>query len=152
MCWRLQHHASFSTQVFKQTLCASAQSAFVSTDSPGGGKRHRAGMHLREVTLGTQALLVELLLSGFFAIACFRARAVTAQSFHIAPRTLFAMTDRLERLRRSRWQWFSMVLLLVFVRMERGAPMIAELTVLAQLAVFLILPSQTPTAEAVRAR
>ena len=102
--------------------------------------------------MSTQALIVELLLSGFFAVACFRARANTLDTMKVAPRALFAMTDRLERLRRSRWQWFSMVLVLVLVRVQRGAPLVAELTVLAQLIVFLSLPTQKPSMEALRRR
>lgn len=109
-------------------------------------------LHLREDTLGYQALLVELLLSGFFAVACFRGRASSIKLAGIAPRALFAMTDRLERLRRSRWQWFSMVLLLVVVRMQKGAPLVAELTALTQLVVFLMLPSEKATGEVVRGR
>lgn len=92
--------------------------------------------------MGTQALLVEFLLSAFFAIACFRARAESADLRGLAPQRLFVLSDRIERLRRSRWQWCSMVILLIFVRMQRGAPMVAELTVLAQFIVFLSLPAQ----------
>jgi hypothetical protein len=95
--------------------------------------------------LGRQALLTELLLSGFFAIACFRARTTDIANTGVAPRALFAMTDRLERLRRSRWQWFAMILLLVLIRIERGAPMVAEVTVVAQLIVFLLLPTKKST-------
>ena len=102
--------------------------------------------------MGTQALLVELLLSGFFAVACFRARATSFDSLKIAPRALFVLTDRLERLRRSRWQWCSMVAVLTVVRMLRGVPMIAELTVLAQFILFLSLPAQKPSLEAIRTR
>ena len=102
--------------------------------------------------MSTQALLVELLLSGFFAVACFRARATPPESMSIAPRTLFILTDRLERLRRSRWQWFAMVLLLVMVRVQRGAPMIAELTVLAQFILFLSLPSEKASLRPMRRR
>jgi hypothetical protein len=102
--------------------------------------------------LSTQALLIEMLLSGFFAVACFRARANTLDSMRIAPRALFVLTDRLERLRRSRWQWFSMVLLLVLVRLERGTPMVAELTVLAQFIVFMSLPTQKASLEVIRRR
>lgn len=93
-------------------------------------------------TLSTQALLVEVLLSAFFAVACFRARAASIGVDSFAPRNLFALTNRVERLRRSRWQWFAMVLLLVVLRLQRGSPMVAELTVLAQLGVFLALPTQ----------
>lgn len=91
--------------------------------------------------MSAQALLVEVLLSGFFAVACFRARAHALDTLRTAPRALFALTDRLERLRRSRWQWFCMVLVLVVVRLQQGTPLIAELTVLAQFIVFLSLPT-----------
>lgn len=98
--------------------------------------------------MSRQALLLELLLSGFFAVACFRARATAFGSLKIAPRTLFALTHRLERLRRTRWQWASMVLLLVIVRMQWGVPMMAEMTVLVQFIVFLSLPAQKVPLEA----
>lgn len=92
--------------------------------------------------MGTQAMLVELLLSAFFAVACFRARAESPEMGGLTPQKLFVLTDRIERLRRSRWQWCSMVALLVVLRMQSGAPMVAELTVLAQFIVFMSLPAQ----------
>jgi hypothetical protein len=92
--------------------------------------------------MSTQALLVEVLLSAFFAIACFRARADSLDVSGLAPQKLFILTDRLERLRRSRWQWFAVVLLLFVMRKQTGAPLLAEFTVLAQFMVFLALPSQ----------
>ncbi len=92
--------------------------------------------------MNTQALLVEVLLSAFFAIACFRARSGSSDVGRLAPKRLFVLTDRIERLRISRWQWCSMVVLLLLVRMQQGAPMVAELTVLTQFIVFLALPSQ----------
>jgi hypothetical protein len=100
----------------------------------------------------TQALLVELLLSGFFAVACFRARATSFDAMKVGPRELFVLTDRLERLRRSRWQWCAMVALLIVVRMQSGVPMVAELTVLAQFILFLSLPAQKHSLEAMRTR
>lgn len=95
--------------------------------------------------MNTQALLVEVLLSAFFAIACFRARGEAPDARGLAPQRLFVLTDRLERLRRSRWQWFAVVLLLYVMRSQMGAPMVIELTGLAQFIVFLSLPSQKPT-------
>lgn len=102
--------------------------------------------------MDTQALLVEVLLSAFFAIACFRARAESLQPQGLAPQRLFILTDRIERLRRSRWQWFAMVLLLFLIRMQKGAPMVAEVTVAAQMIVFLALPSQKVRHEVFRKR
>ena len=102
--------------------------------------------------MSTQALFIELLLSGFFAVACFRARATAFDKLMAAPHALFVLTDRLERLRRTRWQWASMVLLLVIVRMQWGAPMVAELTVLAQFILFLALPAQKVPLQEIRRR
>lgn len=98
--------------------------------------------------MGTEALLAEILLSGFFAVACLRARAESPSLNGLTPKRLLALTDRLERLRRSRWQWFCMVLLLILIRAQRGGPLVAELTVAAQFLVFLLLP----TAKLVRVR
>ena len=91
--------------------------------------------------MGLQALLVELLLSGFFAVACFRARAESPNLRGLAPQRLFMLTNRVERLRKSRWQWCALIILLIVARMQRGTPMIAELTVLLQFIVFLALPA-----------
>lgn len=100
--------------------------------------------------MSAQALLAELLLSGFFAIACLRARAEAPSMAGLAPRRLFGLTDRIERLRRSRWQWFSMVLVLALMRMQIGAPLVAELTVAAQFLMFLALPTVKTPAGAAR--
>ena len=91
--------------------------------------------------MSAQQLLIELLISGFFAIACLRARAESPSKIAFAPRSLFALTDRLERIKRSRWQWFAMVLLLVVVRMQVGKPLVAEITALAMFALFLAMPT-----------
>lgn len=94
--------------------------------------------------MGTQALFVEVLLSGFFAIACFRARSESPSLHGLAPARLLVLTDRLERLRRTRWQWFCMVLLVVFLRTQAGTPLVAEVTLLIQFILFLSLPTQKP--------
>lgn len=59
-----------------------------------------------------------------------------------APHVFFGMTNRLERLRRSRWQWFAIVLLLYIMRGQLGAFMIVEITALVQFILFLALPTQ----------
>jgi hypothetical protein len=112
---------------------------------PPAGKHWFTGtgnVYLQGEAMGLQALLVELLLSGFFAVACFKARAESPDLKGLAPQKLFTLTDRLERLRRSRWQWCAMVMLLIVVRLQQGTPLMAELTVLAQFLLFLALPSQ----------
>ena len=92
--------------------------------------------------MGLQAILVELLLSGFFAVACFKARAESPDLAGLAPQKLFMLTDRLDRLRKSRWQWCAMVMLLIVVRMQQGTPLVAELTVAIQFLLFLALPAK----------
>jgi len=96
--------------------------------------------------LNKEALLIEILLSGFFAIACLKARSSNALELRL--RDLFFLTDRLERLRRTRWQWCSMVLLLVFVRLQMQTPIVVELTGLAQFVLFLSLPTGKHAVEA----
>ena len=91
--------------------------------------------------MSTQALLAEILLSGFFAVACLRARAESPSMQGFAPARLFALTGRFERLRRSRLQWCCMIVVLLLMRMQMGAPLVAELTAAAQFIVFLALPS-----------
>lgn len=98
--------------------------------------------------MGTQALLVEVLLSAFFAIACFRARAESFEIGGLAPQRLFVLTSRIERLRTTRWQWCAMVIVLIMLRTQRGMPLVAELTVLMQFIVFLSLPAQKTLREA----
>ena len=77
--------------------------------------------------MSTQALLVEVLLSAFFAIACFRARSGSSDVRGLAPKRLFVLTDRIERLRISRWQWCSMVVLLLLVACSTEPPWLPNL-------------------------
>lgn len=90
--------------------------------------------------MNEKALLLELLISGFFAVACFKARANEPGEVALRPRDLLRLTDRVERMSRSRWQWFAMAGILVLVRLQTGVPMVVELTALVQLIVFLALP------------
>ena len=93
--------------------------------------------------MGLQAILIELLLSGFFAVACFKARAESPDLAGLAPQKLFMLTDRIERLRKSRWQWCAMVMLLIVVRMQQSTPLVAEFTVAVQFLIFLALPAKS---------
>lgn len=88
-----------------------------------------------------QALLLELLISGFFAIACFKARAAREPgALAMSPRDFLKLTDRLDRLSRTRYQWVSMVAILLLVRLQVGLPLVVELTAAAQFILFLALP------------
>jgi hypothetical protein len=90
--------------------------------------------------MDVRPLLIELLVSGFFATACLKARAGDFNRSAFSPREFFKLLPRLERLRRTRWQWFSMVLLLFVIRKQIGVPVVVEFTALAQFLIFLMLP------------
>ena len=90
--------------------------------------------------MNTKALLLELLVSGFFAVACLKARDGDFSKAALSPREFLQLTDRLDRLSRTRWQWASMVLLLLVVRMQSGVPVAVELTAFVQFVIFLSLP------------
>jgi len=91
----------------------------------------------------TRTILLELLLGGFFAVACIRASVPSAVNGKLRLRDLLRFPARLERLRRTRWQWFSMVALLLFVRLQTGVPTILEAIVAFQFAIFFALPTRT---------
>jgi hypothetical protein len=92
--------------------------------------------------MNQQNFLVELLLAGFFAVACIRTSVPAAGNCKLDAGSLFRLPGRLERLRRSRWQWFSMVALLLVIRLQKGMPLAAELTVALEFLVFLALPTR----------
>ena len=92
--------------------------------------------------MNQKTMLVELLLAGFFAIACIRTWLPAAPNQKVHFGDMFRFPGRLERLRRSRWQWFSMVALLLVIRLQEGAPLVLELMVALQFIVFLALPAR----------
>lgn len=90
-------------------------------------------------------VLVELLLGGFFAVACVRASVPSAVNGKLSLGDLLRFPTRLERLRRTRWQWFSMVAVLLAVRLQTGVPTILEAIVVVQFVIFFALPTRTGT-------
>jgi hypothetical protein len=88
---------------------------------------------------------VELLLAGFFAVACIRASVPSAVNGKVRLQDLLRFPGRLERLRRTRWQWFSMVAVLLAVRLQMGVPTILEAIVALQFVIFFALPTRTGT-------
>jgi hypothetical protein len=100
--------------------------------------------------MNKNALLVELLLAGFFAVACIKAHGPFKVNSKLSD--FFRLSNRLERLRRSRWQWFSMVLVVLALRMVQGKPLVVELIVIVQLIVFLALPTQASVLRGARVR
>jgi len=89
-------------------------------------------------------MLVELILGGFFAVACMRTSVPSAADGSLRFADLMRLPNRIERLRRSRWQWFSMVALLLVIRLQKGMPLVLEVTVALMLVVFFALPTRAP--------
>jgi hypothetical protein len=95
-----------------------------------------------------------LLLSSFFAIACVRASGpLTGEDGRASFQRLFRLPGRVERFRRSRWQWFAMVALMLVLRLQGQLPPVLEVMAVLQLVLFLLLPAAEPRAgEAVQGR
>ncbi len=84
--------------------------------------------------------LVELLLAGFFAVACIRAGGKLGLERKRTSSSFFRLSNRIERLRRSRWQWFSMVAVMLVLRMQNQLPPAIEIMVAVMFVIFLSLP------------
>lgn len=84
--------------------------------------------------------LLALLLAGFFGVACVRARAPLNPDQKPTLGAFFQLTGRFERLRRSRWQWFSMVLLMLVLRLQHQLPPVVEIMAGVMFLLFLIFP------------
>jgi hypothetical protein len=97
--------------------------------------------------MSQRTILVELILAGFFAVACIRTMVPAAPDGEVEFASLLRLPGRMERLRRSRWQWFSMVALLLVLRLQEGTPMILELTVALQFIAFMALPTRIEAKE-----
>jgi hypothetical protein len=89
-------------------------------------------------------MLIGTILAGFFAVACLRA-CVPAADGKLRFTDLFRFPGRLERLQRTRWQWFSMVALLLVVRLQTGLPLVLEVIVAAEFALFMAVPARAVT-------
>ena len=90
-------------------------------------------------------MLVEVILAGFFAVACLRACVPSSPDGKLSFSDLLRFPGRIERLRRSRWQWFSMVALLLVVRLQTGSPLLLEAIVAVEFIVFVALPVRVKT-------
>jgi hypothetical protein len=87
--------------------------------------------------------LLELLLAGFFAVGCIRARAPLQEGSKAHFVDIFRLTGRIERLRRSRWQWFSMVAIMLVLRVQHQLPPAVEIMVGMMFLIFLVFPVRT---------
>jgi hypothetical protein len=89
-----------------------------------------------------RTVLFELLMAGFFAVACLRAHGPIAVGHKLTLGEFFRLPARLERLRRTRWQWISMVGILLVIRLQQPIPLALEIMIAAQFALFLALPAR----------
>ena len=99
--------------------------------------------------MSRDTILVELILAGFFAVACIRTIVPAAPDSKLDFNGLIRLPGRIERLRRSRWQWFSMVALLLVIRLQKGMPLVLEFTVALQFIAFMALPTRIDAKEVV---
>jgi hypothetical protein len=93
-----------------------------------------------------KTILIELLVAGFFGVACMRAREHPGTNLRLSLGDLFSLPTRLERLRRSRWQWFAMVAFMLVLRLQDQLPVAVELMAALEFAVFLALPVKATAA------
>lgn len=85
---------------------------------------------------------LELLLAGFFAVGCIRARGRLQPNEKVQFFDFFRISGRLERLRRSRWQWFSMITIMLVLRLQHQLPPAVEIMAGVMFLIFLALPTQ----------
>ncbi len=89
--------------------------------------------------MNDKTILIELLLAGFFATACLRAQIpVEHRDKRLAD--FFRLAGRMERLRRSRWQWFALVAFMLVLRLQHQLPLILELMVAIEFTFFMAMP------------
>lgn len=96
--------------------------------------------------------LFELLMAGFFAVACLRAHGPIAADSRPTVGEFFRFPDRLERLRRTRWQWASMVAILLVVRLQQPVPLGLEVMIAIQFVLFMALPVRAAAKSGVKRR
>ena len=97
-------------------------------------------------------MLVEAILAGFFAVACIRACVPSNPNSKLHFSDLLRFPGRIERLQRARWQWFSMVALLLVVRLQAGLPLALEIIVAAEFLIFMAVPTKAQTAGGEKSR
>lgn len=91
-----------------------------------------------------KAILIETLLAGFFAVACLRAHPPFPEAAHLRLTDFFQLSGRIDRLRKSRWAWFSLVAFMLVLRLQQQLPLITELIALCEFSLFMALPAYAP--------
>jgi hypothetical protein len=91
-----------------------------------------------------KTISIEILLAGFFAVACLRAHARFDENARLRIVDFFRLSGRVDRLRASRWAWFSLVAFMLVLRLQQQLPLTTELIALLEFTVFVMLPARTP--------
>jgi len=110
-----------------------------------GPPGHGSGISPWRVVMNERTALLGLLLSGFFAVACIRASVPASPASGTFWMSLLRFPGRIERLRRSRWQWFAMVSFMIVLRLQQQLPLVLELMAALQFLLFLVLPTRAGT-------
>lgn len=102
---------------------------------------------LEEVIVGTNSIRIEFHHIAILSAAILAAVACVPSNpngkLHFSD--LLRFPGRPERLQRTRWQWFSMVALLLVVRLQAGLPLPLEIIVAVEFVIFLALPTRAET-------
>lgn len=106
----------------------------------------------RKVSMNIPMMLVEVILAGFFAVACIRTCIPENPGGRLRFTDVLRFPGRIERLHRSRWQWFSMVALLLVLRLQAGLPLVLEVIVAGEFAIFLAVPTRVKTTKGLQRR
>jgi hypothetical protein len=93
--------------------------------------------------MNVQTVLVATMLSGFFAVACVHASRSGSSPAGASWTNLFRFPGRIERLRRSRWQWFAMVAFMIVLRVQQQLPLALEAMAALQFTAFMLLPARS---------
>ena len=89
-------------------------------------------------------VLFELLLTGFFALACLRAQVAHDGGRPVQLNELFRFRGRIERLRRTRVQWISILVLLILARLQWSLSLFVEMLAALMFVAFIALPTAKP--------
>ncbi len=94
------------------------------------------------MTVFAQVLLEELLISGFAALAWIRATGVKLSAPQLHAVALLRLPGRLQRIKRSQWQWFSAVAIMLVLRLQGQLALPVEVVGSLQFALFMAWPSE----------
>jgi hypothetical protein len=91
-----------------------------------------------------KTISIEILLAGFFAVACLRAHPRFREDAQVRFSDFFRLSGRIDRLRASRWAWFALVAFMLVLRLQQQLPLVTELIALVEFTIFVALPAYAP--------